>query len=74
MCIRDSPKAVPPPKKFERQEALKNRIMGLANELRSGSFADILPPLAPIQPIAPEVTDGKTEAKIGHVQEVLATY
>jgi hypothetical protein len=68
------PKAVPPPKKFERQEALKNRIMGLANELKSGSFADVLPPLDPIQPIAPEVTDGKTGAKIGHVQEALATY
>lgn len=68
------PKTVPPPKKFERQEALKIRIMGLADELKSGGFADVLPPLAPIQPIAPEVTDGKTGAKIGHVQEALATY
>lgn len=68
------PKAVAPPKKFERQDALKKRIMGLAEELSSGSFADVLPPLAPIAPIADEIIDGKTGAKIGHVQESLATY
>jgi hypothetical protein len=68
------PKALAPPKKFERQDALKKRIMGLAEELAAGDFADTLVPLAPIKPIAEEIIDGKTGAKIGHVQESLATY
>ena len=68
------PKTVPPPKKFERQEALKSRILGLADELKSIGFADALPPLTPIQTIAAEVTDKKTGAQIGHVEETLGTY
>lgn len=68
------PKATPPPKKFERQEALKRRIIGLADELKTGSLADLFETLPPIRPIAPEVIDGKTGAKIGHVEEPLATY
>ena len=36
------PKPVPAPKKVERQEALKNRIVGLAEELGGAGFADLL--------------------------------
>lgn len=68
------PKAAPPPKKFERQEALKNRIVGLAEELASNGFSDLLTALTPIQPVAPEVTDQKTTARIAHVEEPLAVY
>jgi hypothetical protein len=68
------PKATPPPKKFERQEALKNRIVGLSEELASLSFADLLTPLVPIVPVAPEVVDEKHQARIAHVEETLAVY
>lgn len=68
------PKAAPAPKKFERQEALKNRIVGLSEELGKLGFTDLLIPLVPIKPVAPEVTDEKTSAQIGHVEETLAVY
>ena len=68
------PKATPPPKKFERQDALKNRIVGLAEELTTNGFSDLLTALAPIQAVAPEVTDQKTTARIAHVEEPLAVY
>lgn len=68
------PKAAPAPKKTERQEALKNRIVGLSEELTHAGFADLLIPLVPIKPVAPEVIDQKTEARIGHVEESLAIY
>jgi hypothetical protein len=68
------PKAVPAPKKFERQEALKNRIVGLSEELVSLEFTDMLTPLVPIKPVAPEVIDEKTNARIAHVEEPLAAY
>src|SRR5664279_2915314 len=67
-------KAPPAPKKFERQEALKNRIVGLSEELRIAGFADLLTELVPIKPVAPEVVDQKTTANIGHVEETLAVY
>ena len=67
-------KATPAPKKFERQEALKNRIVGLAQELGQAGFTDLLTALMPIKPVAPEVVDEKTTASIGHVEETLATY
>lgn len=68
------PKAVPAPKKVERQEALKNRIVGLAEELSGAGFADLLTELIPIKPVAQEVIDQKTSARIGHVEETLAVY
>lgn len=67
-------KAAPAPKKFERQEALKNRIVGLSEELGILGFSDLLTPLVPIKPVAPEVVDQKTTASIGHVEETLAVY
>jgi hypothetical protein len=67
-------KAVPAPKKFERQEALKNRIVALSEELGRAGFSDLLTPLTPIKPVAPEVVDQKTTASIGHVEETLAVY
>src|SRR2546421_10604478 len=67
-------KAVPAPKKFERQEALKNRIIGLSEELATFGFNDLLTALVPIKPVAPEVVDQKTSASIGHVEETLAVY
>jgi hypothetical protein len=68
------PKATPAPKKFERQEALKDRIVALSEELGGAGFADLLTPLVPIQPVAAEVVDEKTSARIGHVEETLAVY
>ena len=68
------PKATPAPKKFERQEALKARIVALSEELGGSGFADLLTPLVPIQPVAAEVVDEKTSARIGHVEETLAVY
>jgi hypothetical protein len=68
------PKATPPPKKFERQEALKNRIVALSEELAANGFNDLLTPLVPIKPVAPEVVDEKTTARIGHAEESLAVY
>ncbi len=67
-------KTIPAPKKFERQEALKNRILGLSEELAPAGFSDLLTPLSPIKPVAPEVVDQKTTASIGHVEETLAVY
>lgn len=67
-------KAVPAPKKFERQEALKNRIVGLSEELGEAGFTDLVTPLKGIKPVAPEVVDEKTTASIGHVEEPLALY
>lgn len=67
-------KPVPAPKKFERQEALKNRIVALSEELGRAGFSDLLTPLVPIKPVAPEVVDQKTTASIGHVEESLAVY
>jgi hypothetical protein len=68
------PKALAAPKKFERQEALKNRIVGLSAELRQEGFSDLLSELQPIKPVAPEVVDQKHQASIGHVEEPLAAY
>jgi hypothetical protein len=68
------PKATPPPKKFERQEALKDRIVGLSEEVAEIGFADLLTPLVPIRPVATEVIDEKTTARIAHVEEPLAVY
>src|SRR5580658_1883647 len=68
------PKATPAPKKFERQEALKNRIVALSEELAGAGFADLMTPLVPIRPVAAEVVDEKTSARIGHVEETLAVY
>ena len=68
------PKATPAPKKVERQEALKNRIVGLSEELAGSGFADLLTQLVPIKPVAPDVVDEKTSARIGHVEEPLAVY
>jgi len=67
-------KAVAAPKKFERQEALKNRIVGLSEELGRAGFDDLLTELSPIKPIAPEVVDQKKDARIAHVEETLAVY
>jgi hypothetical protein len=67
-------KPVPAPKRFERQEALKNRIVVLAEELGRVGFSDLLTQLTPIKPVAPEVTDQKTKASIGHVEETLVVY
>ncbi len=64
----------PAPPKFERQEALKNRILNLADELRTQNFSVMLAPLQPITPVAKEVVDGKYGAIIGHVEEPLAVY
>lgn len=68
------PKAASAPKKFERREALKNRIVGLSEELAGAGFTDLLIPLVPIRPVAGEVVDEKTSARIGHVEETLAVY
>src|ERR1039458_8601445 len=56
-------KAVPAPKKFERQEALKNRIVALSEELGRAGFSDLLTALTPIKPVAPEVLDQKTRSE-----------
>jgi hypothetical protein len=68
------PKATPAPKKVERQEALKDRIVGLSEELAGSGFGDLLTQLVPIKPVAPDVVDEKTSAQIGHVEEPLAVY
>jgi hypothetical protein len=68
------PKAPAAPKKYERQEALKARIVALPSELRSLGFKLFQGQPGPIHPIAPEVVDGKIGAKIAHVEEPLGIY
>ena len=68
------PKAAAAPKKFERQEALKERIIALPAELRNLGSKYFQSPPGPIQPIAPGVVDEKIGAKIAHVEEPLAVY
>jgi hypothetical protein len=68
------PKVAAAPKKFERQEALKERIIALPAELRSLGSKYFQTPPAPITPIAPGVVDEKIGAKIAHVEEPLAVY
>lgn len=68
------PKAAPAPKRFERQENLRNRIVALSEELLAMGFEDRMGPLVPITPVAPEVTDLKTDARIAHVEETMAVY
>jgi hypothetical protein len=68
------PKAAAAPKKFERTEALKERIIALPAELRSLGSKYFQAHPAPIQPIAPGVVDEKIGAKIAHVEEPLGIY
>ncbi len=46
----------------------------MSEELAANGFNDLLTPLVPIKPVAPEVVDEKTTARIGHAEETLAVY
>jgi hypothetical protein len=69
------PKGTKVPTKVERQEILRKRIIGLTDELEAAGFGNSLKmPSRPVQPVAPEIPDPRTEGFIGHIEEKLGTY
>ena len=65
------PKPLAPPKKSERVEALRTRLVSLPTYLESEGFAGFLPTPEVIQLIAPQVEDSKTSGLLGHVEKPL---
>jgi hypothetical protein len=68
------PKTAPLPTRFDRQKLLKDKITTLTEDLQEAGFNDLLADITPIKPIAKEVVDRKTGAKISHVEEPLSVY
>lgn len=68
------PKAVKAPTRVERQEILRNRILKLTDELEVAGFGASLKLPGPVNPVAPEIPDPKTNGFIGHIEEELGTY
>ena len=68
------PKMMPQPNKFDRQKLLKEKMATLAADLQEAGLGDLLEELTPIKPIAKEVQDQKTGARISHVEEPLSVY
>jgi len=68
---KPKPKA---PTKVERQEILRQRIIGLTDELEAAGFGSSLKMPIPVKPVAPEIPDPKTEGFIGHIEEDLGSY
>jgi hypothetical protein len=48
--------------------------VSLSTDLIDAGYGSLLPPLGPIQLLAPAVNDPKTRGWIGHVEETLGTY
>jgi hypothetical protein len=61
--------------KVERQEILRQRILKLSDELETAGFGGLLKmPSRPVRPVAPEISDKRTEGFIGHIEEPLGAY
>lgn len=67
-------KLVKPPSRVERSENLRQRIVGLTQDLIDGGFGAMLVPPGAIELLAEPVLDPKTGGWIGHVQEPLGAY
>jgi hypothetical protein len=68
------PKATKAPTRIERQEFLREQILGLRDSLETSGFGELLKLPKTLAPIASPVDDPKTGGKIGHVEEELGTY
>ena len=62
------------PTKVERQDILRQQIIGLTDELEAACFGNSLKVPNAVKPVAPEIPDPKTEGFIGHIEEDLGTY
>ncbi len=62
------------PTKVERQDILRQQIIGLTDELEAAGFGNSLKVPNAVKPVAPEIPDPKTEGFIGHIEEDLGTY
>ena len=71
---RPAKSALKPPTRVERQEKLRNRILGLKDELETAGFGGLLTPPTAIKAIADPVFDQKTKGLIAHVEEPLGIY
>jgi len=58
----------------ERQEALKNRIVGLSEELAANGFNDLLIPLVPIKPVRRKSWTKKRQPESPRGRKLLAVY
>jgi hypothetical protein len=68
------PKAVKPPTRLERAEKVRQRIVGLAEELMTDGFGDLLSPPGAVQLSETPDGDPKTGGYIGKVKEPLGIY
>jgi hypothetical protein len=72
--MKGKKKAAKAPTKVERQELLRERIIRLTDELEAAGFGNSLKVPTPAKPIAPELSDARTDGFIGHIEEELGTY
>jgi hypothetical protein len=63
-----------PPTRLERGEKLRERIVGLKEELITGGFGSLLREPGPVQLTEEPDDDPKTEGKVGKVKETLGAY
>jgi hypothetical protein len=62
------------PTKVERQELLRQKIIKLTDSLEAAGFGSSLKLPGMIKPIAPEISDRRTDGYIAHVEEELSSY
>ena len=67
------PKVVKPPTKLERSEKLRDRIVGLPDELISLGYGGLVPPPGELG-VDDQELDPKTDGYIGKAKEPLGTY
>src|SRR5438477_2069927 len=67
-------KVVKPPSRSERSDKIRARLVSLSTDLIDTGNGSLLPPLGPIQLLAPAINDPKTGGWVGHVEETLGTY
>jgi len=68
------PKVAPHSNRFDRQKLLKEKMTDLEADLRAAGLGDLMGEIKPVRPIAKELIDRKTGAKIFHVEEPLSVY
>src|SRR5208337_173855 len=67
-------KVAKPPTRHERTQGLRERIVGLRNELGERGFGALLKDPGPIKLVEEADLDPKTGGSIGKVKEPLGTY
>jgi hypothetical protein len=71
---RAKPEKVKTPTRLERMLKVRDRMIGLKDELVADAFGALLKPPGAIKLLTEPLTDPKTGGMIGHVQEPLGNY